>query len=218
MIFLLALLATQLQAGMVREIVSNNKKSQDIYLCLGRSTILRFESKPQKIVAGNKNYFNFDFVKNDVTIQPLARVTSNLFVYTQNSSFAFNLRFLKDCRSDDLIKVSRSRQKNIFQGIAFNLGSLKVLVLPGIKNALSPNVGIIDLSVLNHGSQNVALKGLKMALLQSRHEAIWGKDFLAPKQSTRGRIVFDKSKKLGLILTFEWGKHHRKINLPWGHE
>ena len=110
-IFLWILFSAQLQAGVVRDLVMDGSKPEGVYLCLGRSTVLRFRAKPKKIIAGNKNYFDFAFVDDDVTIQPLREVSSNLFVYTQNDSYVFNLKFLKGCHYDDLVKVSQQWPK-----------------------------------------------------------------------------------------------------------
>jgi hypothetical protein len=91
-------------AGVVRTIYVDSKTMSPIHLKLGESTLLRFNEKPKKVVIGNANYFNVEFVESDVTIQPLGRNSTNLFVYCENHTYGF----LLDVGSqgyDDLVLV-----------------------------------------------------------------------------------------------------------------
>ena len=56
----------------VREVFANDREMKTIYLTLGRSTILSFNDKPVKVVSGNSNYFNVEYIGNDLTLQPLS--------------------------------------------------------------------------------------------------------------------------------------------------
>ena len=67
--------------------------------------MLRFTAKPKKVVIGNQNYFSVEFIDNDLTIQPLGKVETNLFVYTPYRTYGFILRVCSNCRSDDLVFV-----------------------------------------------------------------------------------------------------------------
>ena len=58
------------RAGGIRTVQVNDKKMQRIYLKMGRATVLRFTSKPKKVVIGNQNYYAVEFIDNDLTIQP----------------------------------------------------------------------------------------------------------------------------------------------------
>ena len=93
------------RAGGIRTVQVNDKKMQRIYLKMGRATVLRFASKPKKVVIGNQNYYAVEFIDNDLTIQPQGRVATNLFVYTPYRTYGFNLRVCSNCRSDDLVFV-----------------------------------------------------------------------------------------------------------------
>ena len=92
-------------AGRVRDLSVNDKSMKPIYLKMGQSTVLRFKERPQKIVIGNQNYFNVEFIGNDVTIQPQGHVTSNLFVYGKHHTYGFILKVTKGPNYDDLVKV-----------------------------------------------------------------------------------------------------------------
>ena len=92
-------------ASSIRTMQVNDKKMQLVYLKLGRATVLRFTAKPKKVVIGNQNYFSVEFIDNDLTIQPLGKVETNLFVYTPYRTYGFVLRVCSSCRSDDLVFV-----------------------------------------------------------------------------------------------------------------
>ena len=44
----------------VVEIETNDRLMKEVYLTLGRSTVLSFDDKPVKVVLGNSNYFNVE--------------------------------------------------------------------------------------------------------------------------------------------------------------
>ena len=92
-------------ASGIRTVQVNAKKMQIIYLKMGRATVLRFTSKPKKVVIGNQNYYAVEFIDNDLTLQPQGKVETNLFVYTPYRTYGFILRVCSSCRSDDLVFV-----------------------------------------------------------------------------------------------------------------
>src|ERR1700722_11348359 len=101
---LLGLLVSEtLFAGTVRTVGINNGAMAPIYLKMGKSTVLRFIEKPKKVVIGNQNYYGLEFIENDVAIQPLGAVGTNLFVYTENHTYGFLLT--PGERYDDLVFV-----------------------------------------------------------------------------------------------------------------
>ena len=213
---LLVLLLTPLQSGIVRNLPMDGSKAEEIYLCLGHSTVLRFRERPKKIVAGNKNYFDFAFVANDVTIQPLREVSSNLFVYGEYNSYAFNLKFLHGCRYDDLVKISRPSKSRPTGRADFVLANtLKVSLSPPVRAAIGIHVGIIDLMVFNIGSGGIAMKSLKIRLNRRVKQWVWTQDFLKRGEVTKGRILFNTKEKgaLRLFLTLDESRHH--LTLTW---
>ena len=82
----------------VRHLQVNDEQVPNIHLKMGRSTVIRFREKPQKVIVGNQNYFSIEFVGNDVTIQPQAMVTSNLFVYGKHRVYGFLLKVGDDAK------------------------------------------------------------------------------------------------------------------------
>ena len=98
-------LSNVLHAGGIREVYVNAKKMQTIYLKMGQSTVLRFREKPEKVVVGNSNYYNVEFINSDITLQPQEAVPTNLFVYGEYHTFGFNLKVNHGSRFDDLVEV-----------------------------------------------------------------------------------------------------------------
>ncbi len=105
---------TSLRAGSIRTLEMNDEKMKSIYLKMGQSTILRFHERPKKVVIGNQNYFQIEFIGNDVTIQPQGPMSTNLFVYGKYHTYGFILRVLSSgSKYDDLVKVRwRSSRSN----------------------------------------------------------------------------------------------------------
>lgn len=75
----------------VRETLVSENAMEPVALKIGQSTILRFKEKPKKVVIGNQNYFNVEFIDNDITIQPLGIVSTNFFVYGDYHTYGFIL-------------------------------------------------------------------------------------------------------------------------------
>lgn len=103
----------QIQASGIRTVQVDAYKMQRIYLKMGRATVLRFTTKPKKVVIGNQNYYAVEFIDNDLTIQPQGKVETNLFVYTQYRTYGFILRVCSSCRADDLVFI---KWKSNYQG------------------------------------------------------------------------------------------------------
>lgn len=78
-----------------------------LMLALGKTTLLRFSEKPQKLIIGNKNYFNIENNGTDIALQPIGKVATNLFVYTSDQTFSFSIKVCENCASDDFVNVHR---------------------------------------------------------------------------------------------------------------
>ena len=90
----------------IREVYTNDRTIKPIYLALGRSTVLKFREKPTNVVVGNKNYYNIEYINNDLTIQPLGAVDTNLFIYTESKrTYALVLKIVPATRYDDIVHV-----------------------------------------------------------------------------------------------------------------
>ena len=92
-------------AGRVRTLPASSHEMPVINLMTGRSTVLRFSSPPKKVIIGNQNYFNIEFIDSDVTLQPLANTTSNMFVYGDGFTYGFILKVDHSADYDDLVFI-----------------------------------------------------------------------------------------------------------------
>jgi hypothetical protein len=106
-LFMVGILISQLAQAKVRELYVNSNEMGTVNLKMGQSTILRFQEKPKKVVIGNQNYFNVEFVENDVTIQPLGTAKTNLFVYGEYNTYGLLLDVSNQAGYDDLVIVKR---------------------------------------------------------------------------------------------------------------
>jgi hypothetical protein len=98
----------------IREVDTNDRLMKIVNLTMGRSTVLSFQEKPVKVVSGNSNYFNVEFVGNDLTLQPLAPVETNLFVYTEKGTkFGFLLKVGPSSIYDDILYIKWKSQNEI---------------------------------------------------------------------------------------------------------
>lgn len=104
---LLISMSIEVWAGRVRTLATTACEMQAVSLMPGRSTVLRFPSPPKKVVLGNQNYFNVEFIDADITLQPLGVVTSNLFVYGDGYTYGFIIKVHQGPDYDDLVYVRR---------------------------------------------------------------------------------------------------------------
>lgn len=91
-------------AGKVRDLYLDEYTIAPAYLKLGRTTVLRFEEKPLKVISGNSSHFSLEYIGNDIAVQPLGQTSTNFFIYTKNRSFGIYLH-VQNKRHDDLVKI-----------------------------------------------------------------------------------------------------------------
>ena len=107
---ILSLLPFFSYAGNVRDLHLDEYTVASSYLMLSRTTILRFNERPLKIIVGSSKHFSFEYTGNDIAIQPLGHVSTNMFIYTKNRSYGIYLNVQKK-RHDDLIKIFWKTEK-----------------------------------------------------------------------------------------------------------
>ena len=217
MIFLILALTTSAWAGVVRDLEMNDSKAEAVYLCLGRSTVLRFREPPQKIVAGNKNYFHFEFLGHDVAIQPRREVESNLFVYGEYNRYTFNLKFLSGCRYDDLVKVfpSKSQKKGVQRAILEVGNTLKMAINPPALLAGGHHLWVIDFFLSYHGRDVLDVRQLELKLNGKTQKFVTEKDFLKSQEAMRGRIFFNGKNNGLLNFTVKLKGERANASLSW---
>jgi len=210
-----------LSEARVREMGITKNEMGKVYLKMGKSTVLRFKDKPKKVVIGNQNYFNVEFIDNDVTIQPLGNNTTNLFVYGESQTYGLILNVVRHNNYDDLVVVKRSypqvnhskrpskkRPELNFGGELEN--KLKITGKGVLKNA-TLGFYILDLSLKNLGSKTINTDELEIKLTRSNkslkdQEVIFERQKLVPKDTIRSRVLF-KTEPRSFTL---WVKHNKK--------
>jgi len=188
----------------VREVDTNDRLMKVVNLTMGRSTVLSFQEKPVKVVSGNSNYFNVEFVGNDLTLQPLAPVDTNLFVYTEKGTkFGFLLKVGSSAIYDDILYIKWKSQNEIlmkklrpqkmlqsfklFIGKELEINVRRFVRLGEIKTYL------FDFEVLNKGEE---LKTSSIIVSVSRgnqrfigQKLIFEKDVIKKDEIMRARLV-----------------------------
>jgi hypothetical protein len=91
----------------------NDQKMESVLITPGRSVILSFPSRPNKVIVGNQGVFAVEYIENDLAIAALkAPARSNLFVYLEGRRFGFDLKTVSDL-GDEIILVRDSEDKKI---------------------------------------------------------------------------------------------------------
>lgn len=217
----------------VRTLTLDDTKMYPVFLKLGKSTVLRFNERPTKVVIGNKNYFNLEFIENDLAIQPLGVVNTNIFIYTKPKTYGMMLK-VGSGNYDDLVKVrwkipsslkSRTKIKN-------KIISSKIKVTK-LEKSLSLNDHFdvklkrlifhhqlksyfIDFDVKNTSKKNLTVSTGNIFLSRKRvalkgQRLILYNNPLPPGKSTKGRIIFKQDKKMGFsfeVKTKDRSKRH----------
>lgn len=210
-------------AGQIRTLNMNADKMKSINLRMGQSTVIRFNDKPNNVVIGNQNYYSVEFIGNDVTIQPLGRVKTNLFVYTPHHVYGFILDPLTGSTYDDIVNVmwkskgivlqKRSRNKLFTEKslkLDFKLKSISVKLNKMTINK-SRGTHIIDFDVTNNTSSKIKSKDLEFYLTRSNknldvQEYALMKKSVKPFEIVLGRLVVKLNKKEG----FTFNVRHKK--------
>ena len=185
-------------AGKVRSLQATDNEMVTIHLKMGRSTVIRFREKPQKVVAGNQNYFNIEFIGKDVTIQPQAMVISNLFVYGKDRVYGFILK-VGNSEYDDLVKVrwessplnfSFKKPKPASNNIHLALKGKLLLKVEKIKK-LNQNQQLYLMEVLlkNIFSQKIKVSLLKIFLTDRKGKRLESQSLFLDKNIQQGAIA-----------------------------
>lgn len=218
------------RAGSVRTVGVSGDSMTPIYLKLGKSTVLRFTDKPRKVVVGNQNYYGLEFIENDLAIQPLGAVPTNLFVYTESRTYGFLL--MPGERYDDLVFVRwktpgaklQARDeapppaKESRPGLAFKIGKALRIAVETIKAQPVLGVHLIDCTVENLGKAEVALSGVTLQAVRSgkrleKQELVFDKEKLKPKEKSKARLVLKLDQKADFTLEGKLGGESGKAIL-----
>lgn len=188
----------------IREVDTNDHLMKVVNLTMGRSTVLSFQEKPVKVISGNSNYFNVEFVGNDLTLQPLAPVETNLFVYTEKGTkFGFLLKVGPVYLYDDILYIRWKTQSEILMKSMKpqkNLQSFKIRVkdlevsVKKFSRLGDMKTYFFDLEVKNRSSANIKPSSVEIFVNRTgQHfigqKLVWEKDEINPRGSSRARLI-----------------------------
>ena len=105
MTVLMLLFSTIVTAQAARTVTLTEKDMAKIHLRVGRTTVLSFPMRPEKVILGNPGAFAIEYVENDLAIVPLQpRGRTNLFVYLEGRRFSFDLE-ASDGKADEIVLI-----------------------------------------------------------------------------------------------------------------
>lgn len=213
----------------MRTIGVNNNSMAPIFLRLGKSTVLRFSDKPRKVVVGNQNYYSLEFIENDLAIQPLGAVSTNLFVYTERRTYGFLLT--PGERYDDLVfvrwksDIERTQPKEAAMpakesrpGLSFKIGKALTVTIEKVKAQTSFGLHLIDGTLENIGKTETALSGFSLRAVRQgkalgKQDVVTEKERLKPGEKCKVRIVLKLDQKTDLTLEAKFGNDSGKVIL-----
>lgn len=113
-LFVIAMLASLAAfAARARTVYLTEMDMASIRIVPGRSTILNFPIKPNKVILGNQGMFAVEYVENDLAIAALrGKARGNLFVYMEGRRFAFDLT-TTDSGGDEIVLVRDAVEKPV---------------------------------------------------------------------------------------------------------
>ncbi len=92
-------------AGSIRKIEVSQVRSGVVRLAVGRTTVISFLSRPEKVVPGSPQALEVNFLGKDITVRPLSTRPGNLIVYTKSGRFVVLLQMGSDSNYDDVVEV-----------------------------------------------------------------------------------------------------------------
>ncbi len=200
-----------------------------IYLRLGKSTVLRFPDKPRKVVVGNQNYYGLEFIENDLAIQPLGAVSTNLFVYTERRTYGFILT--PGERYDDLVfvrwksDVDRAQPKEAAQlasesrpGLSLKIGKALKINVETVKFQPALGLYLVDGMVENISKVEMALSSFSIRAMRqgkafANQETVTEKEKLKHGEKSKLRVVLKLDQKADFTLEGKFGNDSGKVIL-----
>ena len=217
-IFLLGLVSISAFArNKIREVYTNDRTIKPIYLALGRSTVLKFREKPTNVVIGNKNYFNIEYINNDLTIQPLGAVDTNLFTYTESKrTYALILKIVSPNRYDDIVHVRwkskfknfapekslRSKKQLPFKSVSISFKDVVDIKIREFKSLPKKDSYYLDLVIKNLSQKEMRTSEIDIYLSRrnkklKNQQLFFRKESIKARESIQARIFLTLEKKAG---------------------
>lgn len=210
-------------AGRVRTLPASSQEMPTIHLMTGRSTVLRFSSPPKKVIIGNQNYFNIEFIDSDVTLQPLANTTSNMFVYGDGFTYGFILKVDHSADYDDLVFI-RNKVPVAKKDLKFTIVVPKNSKIELQGDAFKWNESIksfyADVFITVKVQKTISTDSVKIQILSSGQDLttikpVFEKDQLMQNIKGRARIFANVNLKQAVKLKLQINKEEMIFDLKW---
>ncbi len=195
--------ASSLHAG-IETIYLHEGKVKNVSLRLSNSTVFRFDHKPANVIIGNSNYFQAEFVGNDVSVQPVAEGTTNMFVYSGGKLYTFRLNAYFERPGHDLLIVKflpkgAKKQKpiRIKQKDLHLLSRSKGLKLSATKLISTENRKIVEFLLEAEAKKKLRLKDISLSFSRGKKkiEPMMFETQRESKSSIRLRVSFPRRVK-----------------------
>ncbi len=223
-------------ASGIRTAYVNDTKMQPIYLKMGKASVLRFAEKPKKVVIGNQNYYSIEFIDNDLTIQPLGRVETNLFVYTPYHTYGFILRVCHSCRYDDLVyvkwkskyqpppKIKKAKIVPGFKaiGLKFNVGGgISATVIKTTADT-TRQLRFVDLQLKNSGRTKINITSARIVATRRNvplpnQGYVIEQDFLKAGEITKARLFLSAKETRDFTVNVFVNAHKGRVIIAQGY-
>jgi len=216
----------------IREVYTNDRVIKPIYLALGRSTILKFREKPTNVVVGNKNYYNIEYINNDLTIQPLGAVNTNLFVYTENKrTYALLLKIVPPNRYDDIVHIrwkshfslmgnnqkSNKRKKIVkFEPMTLDIEGLLKIKIDKLIRTTKENSYFLQFSITNQTGRKISTNKIDIFLTRSNkrldsQKLFFRKEKINKNEKTQARMFLSLNEKTAFSVNAKLNGKNQKI-------
>lgn len=214
------------RAGVIRSLRLNSQKMEPIYLSLGQSTILRFIEKPKRVVIGNQNYFNVEFIGSDITIQPKGVATTNLFVYGEYRTYGFILNVDSKNQYDDLVKVywksspvKFPKKKPNIEKRAKKSITLRdeILCIVDKVKEIKKDFFIADLRIINKSGKELNTNNFELFVGNkkklNKQNTIYSKNQIQDQKMVKARILFKTEDKKNTFLYLKGLREVKRVLL-----
>jgi len=221
----------------IREVYTNDRTIKPIYLALGRSTVLKFREKPTNVVIGNKNYFNIEYINNDLTIQPLGAVDTNLFTYTESKrTYALILKIVPSNRYDDIVHVrwkskfknfapkkqSRVKKQLPLKPVSLNFKDVVDINIREFKSLPKKDSYYLDLVIKNLSQQELRTSDINIYLSRrnkklKNQQLFFRKESIKADKSIQARIFLTLEKKAGFSVNAKLNNEIKKTIIERKH-
>ena len=93
------------EAGMIRTVEISPEHPLVVRLAQGHTTAISFAVRPEKVVPGNPQALEINFLSKDLTLRPLAPHPGNLIIYTKSNRYVILLQIGSENNYDDVVSV-----------------------------------------------------------------------------------------------------------------